>query len=218
MFKCKSFNFFVAFFLMAVGLLLASCASDPSVFDQDEPKTDEPKTDEPKTDEPKTDEIYPKTPDKTPDASTTTHTVEPPAYLLEVEDPNSDKIYVFTDLSSYRDYRRKGKLPSGKEVKVGSTVRVLVDVPEDRPLDSIGVYLLYQRKLQPRANFYVQRLVNNPTPSFYVFSSPDLLNTPVADLPMQQSEPDGPNGELVNYSLQGTDFHSLQIQFWDIND
>jgi hypothetical protein len=142
----------------------------------------------------------------------------PPAYLLEVEDPNSDKIYVFTNISRYRDYLSKGELPSGKEVKVGSTVRVLVDVPEDRPLDSIGVYQLYQGKLKPKANFYVQRLVNKPTPSFYVFSDPDLLNTPVADLPMQQSEPDGPNGELVNYSLQGTDFHSLQNQFWDINN
>ncbi|RKZ71856.1 MAG: hypothetical protein DRR19_32335 [Candidatus Parabeggiatoa sp. nov. 1] len=198
MFDSKSFNLFVVFLFMAVGL--ASC-SGPSVFDQNTPEIDSPET-------------------VTTGTSQTTYPVGSPAYLLEVEEPNSDKIYVFTDISRYRDYLSNGELPSGKEVNDFGQTRVLVDVPEDSSLESIGVYQLYQGELEPGEDFYVQRLVKHPTQKsrFYVFSSPDLLNTPMTELPMQQSAVDGPNSELVIYSLKGTDFYSLQQQFLDIND
>lgn len=192
MFNRKSFNLFVVFLFMAV--VLASCSSGPPAVEQDASKS------------------VP----KTPGTLQTSYTAEPPAYLLEVADPNSDKIYVFTDSASYRDYLSSGELPSGKEVTEMGQTRVFVGVPEDQPLNTIGAHQLYQGEGQPGADFFVQRLVNGPTPRIYVFSNPDLLNTPVDELPMQQSAVDGPNGELVIYSLQGTDFYSLQQKFLNI--
>jgi len=191
MFNRKSFNIFVIF----GAVVLASCSSGPQVVDQD------------------AQEISP----RTPSASQTTYTAEPPAYLLEVVDPNSDKIYVFTDPASYQAYLNNGEPPSGKEVNDFGQTRVFVDVPEDRPVESIGSYQVYQGQLKPQNDFYAQRLVNGPKPRYYVFSSSELLNTPEGELPMQQSSVDGPNGELVIYSLQGADFYSLQQKFMAIN-
>lgn len=191
MFNRKSFSFAAVFSVMAA--VLASCSSGPQPQDQ-EPQ-----------------EISPRTP-----GTLQNYTVEAPAYLLEVADPNSDKIYVFTEPKSYQDYLKSGELPSGKEVNDSGQTRVFVGVSEDRPVESIGGYKLYKGELQPGADFLVQRLVNGPNPRIYVFSSPELLNTPVDELPMQQSSVDGPNGELVIYSLQGTDFYSLQKKFLNI--
>ncbi|MDM8561569.1 hypothetical protein [Candidatus Parabeggiatoa sp. HSG14] len=191
MFNSKLFNF-VVFFI--AGLLLTNCSLGPPTPDQDAQKNSR---------------VIPKD-------FTTGSQSSSPKYLLEVEDPNSGKMYVFTDSSRYQDYLKNGELPSGKAVNLGQTSMVLVGVPEDSSAESTGVYQLYQGKVKPKKGFYVQRLVNSPSRRFYVFSSPDLLDTPVADLPIQKSSVDGPNGELVIYSLQGTDFYSLQKKFIEI--
>lgn len=191
MFNRIKFNIFVIF----GAVVLASCTSGPQVIDQD------------------AQEVLP----KTPTASQTTYTAEPPAHLLEVVDPNSDKIYVFTDPTSYQEYLNNGEPPSGKEVNDFGQTRVFVNVPEDISVESIGSYQLYRGQIEPQNDFYAQRLVNGPKPRYYVFSNSELLNTSEGELPMQKTSLDGPNGELVIYSLQGADFYSLQQKFMAIN-
>lgn len=191
MFNRIKFNICVIF----GAVVLASCTSGPQVIDQD------------------AQEISP----RAPNASQTTYRAEPPAYMLEVVDPSTDKIYVFTDPASYQEYRNNGQPPSGKEVSDLGQTRVFVNVPEDRSVESIGSYQLYRGQIEPQNDFYAQRLVNGPKPRYYVFSNSELLNTPEGELPMQKTSVDGPKGELVIYSLEGADFYSLQQKFMAIN-